>query len=192
MKVHELWMVLSKPDTFILSDYGFVDIDVSYCVAEGDDVRHVTFCLRPERVDELPDCWLTHCNDVGLEPDCIVSIRYSPQGCHNRIFYSVENDCGHNVIHLLGNVYFNDAHDGDDCYRHAEWSGLVLTQEQIHALGNNFPDALYNGYHYMGNLTHEAAIKVCQTYFDGTPGVYMSVFDVNDKTPCGNYYMGGV
>jgi len=191
MKVHELWNALEKPVTFTLSDYGFVDIDVFYCLAEGDDVRNITFCFRPEHVDEFPDCWLAFCNDTDKNPDCITSIGFAPPECRNRIYFAVEEDGGKKVVHLLGNVYFNDAHDGEDCYRIAEWSGLVLTPAQIRGMVDSFPDALCDGFHYMGNLTREAAIATCQSYFDGEPGVYMSVFDVNEETPCGNYYMGG-
>ena len=49
----------------------------------------------------------------------------------DRYFYSVEMDGDRKVVHLFGNVYHNDVDETEACYRHAEWTGLYLTPEEI-------------------------------------------------------------
>ena len=108
----------------------------------------------------------------------------------DRYFYSVEMDGDRKVIHLFGNVYFNDVDETEKCYRHAEWNGFYLTVEEIQKLLGElcFYDYINERIAYLGDLTEDKAIEVCKTYFNGEPGKMLRIEQVNDNTPCGEYW----
>lgn len=108
----------------------------------------------------------------------------------DRYFYSVEMDGGHKVIHLFGNVYFNDADETNKCYRHAEWTGLYFTIEEIQKLLRElyFYDHINEKVSYLGDLTESEMIEVCQSYFNGEPGKMFRIEQVTEDTPCGDYW----
>ena len=108
----------------------------------------------------------------------------------DRYFYSVEIDGDRKVIHLFGNVYFNDVDETDKCYRHAEWCGFYLTVDEIQNLLEelHFYDYINEKVAYMGDLTQDEAIETCMTYFDGNPGKMLRIERVNEDTPCGDYW----
>lgn len=110
----------------------------------------------------------------------------------NRYFYIVEECDGQKEIHFCGNVYFNDVDETDKCYRHAEWCGFYLTVDEIQKLLEelNFYDYINEKVAYMGDLTQDEAIETCMTYFGGNPGKMLRIEQVDEDTPCGEYWFG--
>lgn len=110
----------------------------------------------------------------------------------DRFFYSVEMDDDQKVIHLSGNVYFNDTDETDTCYRYAEWTFLYITLEELREFVDfdAFWDYTNEKVAYLEDLTEEEALTTCQEYFGGTPGTELDIWLVDEDTPCGDYYFG--
>lgn len=109
----------------------------------------------------------------------------------DRYFYSVElDDDGYKIIHLSGNVYFNDVDTTEKDYRCAEWTWLYITINELKELIKNdwFYEYVNEKVAYLGDLTKAEAIETCVNYFGGQPGTYLRITDVNEDTPCGNYW----
>ena len=108
----------------------------------------------------------------------------------DRFFYSVEMDGDHKVIHLSGNVYFNDTDETETCYRYAEWVFLYITLEELRAFVDfdTFWDYTNEKVAYLEDLTEEEALTTCQEYFGGTPGTELDIWLVDEDTPCGDYW----
>lgn len=109
----------------------------------------------------------------------------------DRYFYSVEMDGDRKVIHMSGNVYFNDNDDTDTCFRLAEWTWLYMTIVELKERTenwDNFFDYLCQKVAYLEDLTEEEAIATCQEYFGGTPGTELDIGLVDEDTPCGDYW----
>ena len=109
----------------------------------------------------------------------------------DRYFYSVElDDDGYKVIHLSGSVYLNDVDTTEKCYRCAEWTWLYIPINELKELIENswFYEYVNEKIAYLGDLTKEEAMETCANYFDGQPGVYLHIEEVDDETPCGNYW----
>ena len=108
----------------------------------------------------------------------------------NRYFYSVETDGGRKVVHLFGNVYLNDVDETDSCYRHAELVGLYFTHEEIQNLFKelSFYDYVNERFAYLRDLTEDEMIEVCRIYFNGEPGKMLPITQVDENTPCGDYW----
>ena len=108
----------------------------------------------------------------------------------DRFFYSVEMDGDRKVIHLSGNVYFNDTDETDTCYRYAEWTFLYITLEKLREFVDfdAFWDYTNERVAYLEDLTEEQAISTCQEYFCGTPGTELDMWLVDEDTPCGDYW----
>lgn len=108
----------------------------------------------------------------------------------DRYFYIVGEYNGQKEIHFCGNVYFNDSDETDTCYRIAEWCGLYLTVDEIQKLLSelNFYDYINEKIAYLGDLTQDEALEVCRTYFNGEPGKMLRIEQVNEDTPCGDYW----
>lgn len=105
----------------------------------------------------------------------------------DRYFYSVElDDNGNKVIHLFGNVYAN----GEGEYRCAQWTFFYLTLGEIANLMENdvFFDHVNSQISYLDDLTEEEAIDTCNEYFSGYQGINLNIKDVNENTPCGDYW----
>lgn len=110
----------------------------------------------------------------------------------DRYFYSVEMDGDQKVVHMFGNVYFNDADETDKCFRCAEWAWLYMTIAELKARIENRDDIfdyLCQKVAYMSDLTEAEAIATCQEYFDGTSGIELDIRLVDEDTPCGDYWM---
>lgn len=105
-------------------------------------------------------------------------------------FYSVEMDGDRKVVHLFGNVYFNDTDETEACYRHAEWTGLYLTPEEIQNLFKElyFYDYIDEKVAYLSDLTEDEMVNVCRTYFNGEHGKMLRITHVDEDTPCGDYW----
>ena len=108
----------------------------------------------------------------------------------DRFFYSVEMDGDRKVVHLSGNVYFNDTDETETCYRYAEWTFLYITIEELREFGDfdAFWDYTNERVAYLEDLTEEQAIATCREYFGGTPGTELYIWLVNEDTPCGDYW----
>jgi hypothetical protein len=108
----------------------------------------------------------------------------------DRYFYSVEMDGDRRVVHMSGNVYFNDADETETCYRIAEWTFFYMTIDEIQKLFEElrFYDYINERVDYMGDRTEDEALAICQEYFNGTPGKMLHITQVNEDTPCGDYW----
>ena len=109
----------------------------------------------------------------------------------DRYFYSVEMDGDRKVVHLSGNVYFNDADETETNYRCAEWTWLCITLEELKTLIGDidvFWEYINKRVAYLADLTEEQAIAMCQEYFGGTSGTELDIRLVNEDTPCGDYW----
>lgn len=109
----------------------------------------------------------------------------------DRYFYSVEMDGDRKVVHMSGNVYFNDNNGTETCFRCAEWTWLYITIDELKGLTNNydiFYDYLNERVAYLEDLTEDQATATCQEYFGGTPGTGLDIGLVDEDTPCGDYW----
>lgn len=108
----------------------------------------------------------------------------------DRYFYSVEMDGGQKVVHISGNVYFNDADESECDYRIAEWTGLYITVDKLKELIENdsFWEYINEQVAYLGDLTEDEAKDMCKVFFDGSSGVKFDIRFVNEDTPCGDYW----
>ena len=107
----------------------------------------------------------------------------------DRYFYSVEMDGDRKVVHMSGNVYYI-VNDAEDCYRLAEWTFLYIDINELRELIDE--DVLYEYINekvdYLTDMTKEDAMWTCISYHDGTPGTELHINDVNEDTPCGDYW----
>ncbi len=111
----------------------------------------------------------------------------------DRYFYSVEVDENDKkYIHMSGNIYYNDGSSNEtDCFRIAEWTFLYIPLEELAELLNDidvFWEYLNEKVAYLGNLTEDEAVDMCQVYFNGEPGKWLNIKHVNEDTPCGDYW----
>ena len=109
----------------------------------------------------------------------------------DRYFYSVElADNGDKIIHLSGNVYLNDVDDTEKQYRLAEWTYYYLSIGAAKLLikKDTFFERVYECVNYVTDISEEEARDVCNTYWNGEPGQMLCIDDVNEDTPCGNYW----
>lgn len=109
----------------------------------------------------------------------------------DRYFYSVETDRGQKVVHISGNVYFNDNDGTETCYRCAEWTWMYMSIKELKERlqdTDKFFDYLCQKVAYLDDLTEQQAIDTCNQYFDGGSGVELYIGEVNEDTPCGNYW----
>jgi hypothetical protein len=108
----------------------------------------------------------------------------------DRYFYIVEIDGDRKVVHMSGNVYFNDADETETCYRITEWTFFYMTIDEIQKLFEElrFYDYINERVDYMGSRTEDEALAICREYFNGTPGNMLHITQVNEDTPCGDYW----
>ena len=108
----------------------------------------------------------------------------------DRYFYSVEMDGDRKIVHMFGNIYYNNADETYACFRHAEWVGMYISIEELKELlsDDDFFDYINERIVYLDSLTEEEAIDECQVYFNGEPGKWLNIKHVNEDTPCGDYW----
>ena len=108
----------------------------------------------------------------------------------DRYFYSVEMDGDQKVVHMFGNIYYNNADETDTCFKHAEWVGMYIPIEELKEFLENddFFDYINERVVYLDSLTEEEAIEACQVYFNSEPGKWLNIKHVNENTPCGDYW----
>lgn len=108
----------------------------------------------------------------------------------DRYFYTVEETDGCKEIHFFGNVYFNDSDETDKRFRLAEWTGLYVTVQKLKELLEE--DMLWEYINeqvaYLTNLTEDEAIDMCEVYFDGSSGTKLDIRNIDEETPCGDYW----
>jgi hypothetical protein len=108
----------------------------------------------------------------------------------DRYFYVIEGNGNRKEIHICGNVYFNDADETETDHRIAEWKGFYLSLEEVKNLLNDdcFFDYINERVKYLGDITKEEAIEMCNIFWDGEPGTELDIRDVDKDTPCGYYW----
>lgn len=111
----------------------------------------------------------------------------------DRYFYAIEEAAGHKVLHLFGNLYYNEAQDNEessDRFAHSEWTGMYLDIKTVQAMLKDdvFLDFVNEKINYMGNINKEEATESCRAYFNGQSGEALPFERLTENTPCGNYY----
>ena len=109
----------------------------------------------------------------------------------DKYFYSVElDDNGKNIIHLFGDVYFNDSDETETNHRCSEWTGMYIPIDRLKDLisSEQFFSYVYEHVDYVSDITESEAIKLCEEYFNGHPGTYLNIGNVDENTPCGDYW----
>lgn len=109
----------------------------------------------------------------------------------DRYFYSVElANNGEKIIHLSGNVYFNDTDTGEKQYRLAEWTYYYISIRATKGLieKDMFYEHINEDVNYLTDITEQEAVEICNTYWNGEAGEYLHINDVNEDTPCGDYW----
>lgn len=108
----------------------------------------------------------------------------------DRYFYSVEMDGDRKVVHLSGNVYFNDADETETCYRIAEWTFLCfnVNEAQLMFDTDTFYEFINERVNYLTNISKQEANEMCKSYFNGRSGTELHISDLTANTPCGDYW----
>lgn len=108
----------------------------------------------------------------------------------DRYFYSVEMNGDHKVVHVFGNIYYNDGDETEKCFRFAEWTDMYIAVDKLKELleEDMFYDYINDQVTYLTDLTEDEAVEACQIYFEGEPGKWLNIKRVNDDTPCGDYW----
>ena len=106
----------------------------------------------------------------------------------NRYFYSVESDNGVMFLHLFGNVYKNDSGDEKD-YSCAEWTHFYVKVEEAKKMlaAGKFFDYADEWVCYLDNISEESAQNICYRYFGDYSGIELSIADISENTPVGDY-----
>lgn len=108
----------------------------------------------------------------------------------DKYFYSLQLDNNEKVIHMSGNVYYNDADETENCYRIAEWTHLCIGVEDAKQMisEDEFFDFINERVNYLDNKTETEAKEMCKNYFNGNPGIELHILDITENTPCGDYW----
>lgn len=107
----------------------------------------------------------------------------------DKYFYSVEQNGTEKVVHILGNIHFNDADETETDHRVAEFVGFCITiPELIKLRRGDLLDFINEKVEYLSDVTENYAAYLSRIYFDGEPGTELSLYDVLEETPCGNYW----
>ena len=107
----------------------------------------------------------------------------------DRIFYSVEQWNVGKIIHVFGEVYHIDNGEEKD-YRSAQFTGAYLEFEDVQESGGKFMEYIYNDGEqvYEKDMTEAEAEECCKTYFNGSAGVRLDIYECNQDTLCGDYW----
>lgn len=107
----------------------------------------------------------------------------------DRVFYSVEQWNDGKMIHIFGEIYHLGSGEEKD-YRLVQFTGAYLEIEDIQESGGKFLELIYNNgtQIYESNMTETEAEECCKTYFNGTAGTELNIFECDQDTPCGNYW----
>lgn len=188
MKIEELIKTISKPETLILNEEGCVEINIDFTV---DGVTQCAqFDVDPENIGELINLWDTYCKECNMAPECITGIQFENYDHIDRFFYSIEEIDGVKKVRFMGNIYENDENSLDDRYRISVWPQLYMMLNEFVEFRNTkkLYDFLYGQISMYEKLTKEELIDKCKHFFSGEPGKRLFISEVNEKTPCGNYW----
>ena len=61
----------------------------------------------------------------------------------DRYFYILEEENGKRVIHMQGNVYYNNADGSNKKYRSAEWTSLYFDIDEALAMQKDLPEYMW-------------------------------------------------
>lgn len=109
----------------------------------------------------------------------------------DRYFYSVElNEDGSKIVHMSGNIYWNDADTSETNHRIAEWTFFYIAIDELKELVkiNLFYEYVNERVNYLEDISEAEVRKACDRYFNGNPGVYLRIEDVGEDTPCCDYW----
>ncbi|MBQ7960193.1 MAG: hypothetical protein IJ285_03145 [Clostridia bacterium] len=108
----------------------------------------------------------------------------------DKYFYLLEEDNGKRVIHMQGNIFFNNADLSKTKYRSAEWTFLYLDIDEAKLMldTDTFYEYINERVNYLGDHTKKEAAELCKNYFNGQPGTKLHIYDINEDTPCGEYW----
>lgn len=110
----------------------------------------------------------------------------------DRYFYFIEYDpyTHEKFVHLSGNVYFNDADETEMDHRIAQWTGLYMALSHVKEMldDDTFYDNVNERVNYLTDITETRAQEIYNTYFCGTSGEELHIKDINEDTPCGEYW----
>lgn len=111
----------------------------------------------------------------------------------NRIFYSVEQWCDGEsdakMIHIFGEIYQLGNGEEKD-YRSVQFTGAYLEITDIQDSGGKFMEYIYNDGDriYESDMTKAEAEECCKTYFNGSMGTELNIYECYQDTPCGDYW----
>lgn len=112
----------------------------------------------------------------------------------DRYFYSVEFDGRENkLVHMCGNIYFNDVDETEANHRCAEWVGMSFTLKELKEEIDNRTlfNELCENVRYLGDLTKNEALRISDTYFGDEIVNHLPIYHVCQDTPCGYYWFDG-
>lgn len=107
----------------------------------------------------------------------------------NRMFYSIEKCNDSKIIHVFGEIYHLGNGEEKD-YRSAQFTGAFLKFEDVQESGGKFIEYIYNdgGQVYEKDMTESEADECCKTYFNGSTGTELDIYECGQDTPCGDYW----
>ena len=108
----------------------------------------------------------------------------------DRYFYILEEENGKRVIHMQGNVYYNNADGSNKKYQSAEWTSLYfdIDEAQLMLDTDTFYEFINARVDYIRDYAEIEASYLCKNYFNGQPGAELHILDITNKTPCGEYW----
>lgn len=108
----------------------------------------------------------------------------------DRYFYILEEENGKRVIHMQGNVYYNNADGSNKKYQSAEWTSLYfdIDEAQLMLDADTFYEFINARVDYLRDYAEIEAFYLCKNYFNGQPGAELHILDITNKTPCGEYW----
>ena len=108
----------------------------------------------------------------------------------DRYFYILEEENGKRVIHMQGNVYYNNADGSNKKYQSAEWTSLYfdIDEAQLMLDTDTFYEFINARVDYLRDYAEIEAFYLCKNYFNGQPGAELHILDITSKTPCGEYW----
>lgn len=108
----------------------------------------------------------------------------------DRYFYTVEENNGRRIIHLLANIFRTADETRIAKYKCAEWTFFcfAIDEAQLMLDTDTFYEYANERVNYLGDYTEIEAFKLCKNYFNGQSGAELHILDITDKTPCGNYW----
>lgn len=112
----------------------------------------------------------------------------------DRYFYTVELDGnGNKLVHMCGNIYFNDVDETETNYRCAEWSGMSFSLNELKEAidKRELFDELCINIRYLDDITKEEAIRISNCYFGDETINHLPIYCVCQDTPCGCYWFDG-